>query len=387
MNKRGRNGWSGKEGGGVEGTRVLFASAGFQLPGGISNLAETTLSALNQLVAKGRLASVDAVSLLDGDSTKTRTPTSVNACNGSKPRFVRELGRRAYASDVIIFDSVGPARAMSLLPWCRTPVATFVHGIEVDRPIRKTLIRPLKQATCLLCVSPTTLKKVRENVARSSGGSIVLAPGISPDRIQLWSGVESRKTPGIVLAVGRIDPRQPGKGFDTLVRSMMAVNSRVPGAQLWIVGEGEGLGSLRSLSIDLEIADRVRFLGRVSDRDLGEIYRTASVFAMPSRQEGFGLVYAEAMWHGLPCLGSVADAASDVIQHGRTGLLVPFGDAEATAEALVRLLGDPEYSDRLGRNGQLLARERYSPAAYESRLAEAIACLLPERSGRSKQGK
>jgi glycosyltransferase involved in cell wall biosynthesis len=83
------------------------------------------------------------------------------------------------------------------------------------------------------------------------------------------------------------------------------------------------------------------------------------VFAMPSRQEGFGLVYAEAMWHGLPCIGSTRDAAGQVIADKETGLLVPYGDVEALAQALVELLSNPERAEAMGRRGARRARDHF----------------------------
>src|SRR5262252_8472436 len=101
-----------------------------------------------------------------------------------------------------------------------------------------------------------------------------------------------------------------------------------------------------------------------SDASLGDLYRRAGVYAMPSRQEGFGLSYAEAMWHGTPCIGSSRDAAGEVIRDGESGLLVPYDDRAALAAALVRLLGDPGLRAKMGEAGRRLARDRYRYARF-----------------------
>ena len=93
---------------------------------------------------------------------------------------------------------------------------------------------------------------------------------------------------------------------------------------------------------------------------------------MPSRQEGFGLVYAEAMWHGLPCLGSTADAAGEVIAQGETGLLVPYGDVAAIEAALTSLLGDPDARARMGEAGRRRARERFGYPRFRDDLLSAL---------------
>jgi phosphatidyl-myo-inositol dimannoside synthase len=93
---------------------------------------------------------------------------------------------------------------------------------------------------------------------------------------------------------------------------------------------------------------------------------------MPSQQEGFGIVYAEAMWFGLPCVGSTADAAVDVIDHGKTGLLVEYGDHIATADALIRLLSDTATARAFGANGRDKCMREYTPEVFESRLLAAV---------------
>jgi glycosyltransferase involved in cell wall biosynthesis len=93
---------------------------------------------------------------------------------------------------------------------------------------------------------------------------------------------------------------------------------------------------------------------------------------MPSRQEGFGLVFAEAMWWGLPCIGTTADAAGQVIAAGETGELVTYGDVPALSRALVKLLADPELVARMGEAGRRRARERFSYARFRADLLAAL---------------
>ena len=120
------------------------------------------------------------------------------------------------------------------------------------------------------------------------------------------------------------------------------------------------------------MASAVRFFGGVSVQELGRLYRTASVYAMPSRQEGFGLVYAEAMWHGLPCIGSTKDAAGEVITSGETGVLVPYGEVEPLADAITRLLSDRDLAQRMGRAAAADARRRFGYARFRFDLLTAI---------------
>jgi phosphatidylinositol alpha-1,6-mannosyltransferase len=120
------------------------------------------------------------------------------------------------------------------------------------------------------------------------------------------------------------------------------------------------------------LRDAVRFLGRVDDRELGGLYRRAGLLAMPSRQEGFGLVYAEALWHGLPCVASTADAAREVVDDGETGVLVPYADAAALGDAVASLLADPARRRRMGETGARRARERFGYGRFRADLLRAL---------------
>jgi phosphatidylinositol alpha-1,6-mannosyltransferase len=129
---------------------------------------------------------------------------------------------------------------------------------------------------------------------------------------------------------------------------------------------------LQCLARESGLEGAVRFLGGVTNAELGRLYRSAGVFAMPSRQEGFGLVYAEALWHGLPCIGSTRDAARDVVSDGRTGLLVPYAAPEALADAIVRILSDASLAARLGEAGAEDARRRFTYERFRRDLLVAL---------------
>jgi phosphatidylinositol alpha-1,6-mannosyltransferase len=163
-----------------------------------------------------------------------------------------------------------------------------------------------------------------------------------------------------------------GKGHEDVIAAWPSVRARVPDAELWIVGSGNDRARLEERAHALGVGDVVRFLGRVSDAELCDLYRRATLFAMPSCQEGFGLVYAEAMWHGLPCIGSTADAAREVIADGDTGLLVPYGDVAAIGSAVVALLTDPARAEAMGRAGMRRARERFSYERFRRDLLTAL---------------
>lgn len=175
----------------------------------------------------------------------------------------------------------------------------------------------------------------------------------------------------VVLSVARQYRR---KDTPTLLRAFADVLDRVPAARLRIVGDGPELPAARRLCARLGLGERVTFTGALASTDaLDAEYRGARVFCLPSRQEGFGIVFLEAMAYGLPIAAVRAGATPEVAPEGETALLVPPGDAPGLADALVRLLTDERLAARLGEAGVArAARFDWAAAAraFEAGLAD-----------------
>ena len=131
------------------------------------------------------------------------------------------------------------------------------------------------------------------------------------------------------------------KGGPTLLRAFEMVRRRRPGAKLWIVGPDPG-----------EAQDGVTWIRRADRDQLNTLFAQATVFALPSICEPFGLAMIEAMSHGLPVVGTTVDAMGEIVEEGQSGFLVPPGDAVTLAERLVQLLEDSALAQQMGRRGQ-----------------------------------
>lgn len=154
----------------------------------------------------------------------------------------------------------------------------------------------------------------------------------------------------VVLFVGRLVAQ---KGVDILLRAFAAVLTRLPQARLVVAGDGDQALYLQRLARYLGVMSRVEFVGWQSGEDLVRCYGRADVVAMPSRYEPFGLVALEAMSCGRPVVATRTGGLAEVIDDGRTGILVPAGDHLRFAQALVRLLTDDQAREKAG----LAARE------------------------------
>jgi glycosyltransferase involved in cell wall biosynthesis len=143
------------------------------------------------------------------------------------------------------------------------------------------------------------------------------------------------------------------KGIDTLLEAAARVVRDRPDAQFVVLGGGPLEAELRERAERLRLAGRVRFTGfRADDRDVVKLLRLADVFCLPTRREGLGIAFIEAMAMGVPVVGPRMAPVTDVVADGETGLLVTPEDAQAYAGAILRLLDDPDLRARMGRAGR-----------------------------------
>ncbi len=200
-----------------------------------------------------------------------------------------------------------------------------------------------------------------------------LAPeGVDHDivatRMEELRAVGPNQSP-IILSVARQYRR---KDTATLIRAMPVLLARIPNIRLRIIGDGPELVRTCRLTEQLGVMDSVSFLKSLLSVDtLRDEYARASVFCLPSLQEGFGIVFLEAMSHGLPIVAVESGSVPEIAPHGETSLLVPPGDPDALAHALIRVLTDSKLGMRLGKAGRQRAR-RYDWTTAASAFFEGL---------------
>jgi len=218
--------------------------------------------------------------------------------------------------------------------------------------------------------------------SRYSADVAAAAYGIPPDRIAIvpepidlegWRRLfrEARGGPAerpTVLSVARMYAR---KRLEDLLEAASLLVARIPRVQLRIVGEGPESARLRALHARLGLGDHVVFLGEMSRRGLAVEYVRAHCFCLPSVQEGFGLVLAEAMAAGLPIVACRAAAVPEVVADRHSGLLVTPRRPDELAAALEALLMDEGLRKDLGDEGRRRV-EAFAPARVAARFVEAL---------------
>ncbi|MGO9096431.1 MAG: glycosyltransferase family 4 protein [Bryobacteraceae bacterium] len=178
-----------------------------------------------------------------------------------------------------------------------------------------------------------------------------------------------------VLSVCRFYPR---KRLELLLEAAQRLRGRIPELQVRIVGGGPEAGRLRRLWREKRLEKTVRWLGDVSPEALAREYQCCDVFALPSVQEGFGIVFLEAMAAGKPIVAARAGAAPEVVAQG---LLAEPEDAEALTEAIARLHQDRALCDSLAQRGLRVVGQFDAPKVAQAFLAE-LSAYDPDRKFR-----
>lgn len=150
----------------------------------------------------------------------------------------------------------------------------------------------------------------------------------------------------ILMTVARLRSTDIYKGVDVTIKALPQIAKTFPNVKYLVIGRGDDRPRLAKLAADLGVAERVIFAGFVPTENLAEHYRLADAYVMPS-QEGFGIVYLEALACGVPVLAGDADGSADPLQDGKLGWRVPHRDQGAVAVACIEMLkGEDRRCDR-----------------------------------------
>ena len=352
---------------------LLLAPEIFASEGGIPRILQTYLRALcEQNMPEGavRLLALndDMIATRDLQRCANGQLEDWCACGRSKSRFIREALRMSAGCDHLICGHVShlPLAWLAKRLNPRLKYYLVAHGIEVWRPFTMPQRIALRGATRVLCVSDFTRRELLKHCPLPAGRAIVLHNALDP-AFAIGSGVSLARCAPVILVVTRLTYADRYKGVQHMIEAMPAIRVAVPDARLRIVGRGDDLGRLQSLRNQLGLMTAVEFTGFIDDRQLAAEMESCRLFALPSRKEGFGLVFLEAMAHGRPCLGARAGGVPEVITD-ETGVLVEYGDVPGIAAAAVEALRrDWNEEAILGR-----AREFAFPP-FKQRLAELLA--------------
>ena len=250
--------------------------------------------------------------------------------------------------------------------WKRPRVLFTEHGRhypDVAKPKRIAFNRILDPFTDgIVAVSGFVRNALRDNEGLRERRIRVLYNGIDPsgfghdvDRAAL------RRDQGVGIddpVVGIAARFAPVKDHAMLLDAFRIAREAIPAAKLVLAGDGPLRAELEARAHELDIAESVRFLG--VRRDVPALLRTWDVFCLSSLSEGTSVTLLEAMASGLPAAVTAVGGNPEIVEEGKTGVLVPRGDAQSMGGALIRLLGDAGMRERMGRAGQERVRGSFT---------------------------
>ena len=263
-------------------------------------------------------------------------------------------------------------------------VVTSYYGVELrwvrhSMPLlRWFLAHANRTSDRVVAISHDTAREVQQ-VSAVPIEVIPYSMGLATD--DRPAGVKVRR-PGealSILFVGRLVER---KGVAVLIDALGLLRPALD-VRVVVVGEGSERPVLEAKARQDGLGDRVTFTGRVSDAALREAYADADVFVLPAvvdsrgDTEGLGVVLLEAMNYNVPVVASDIGGITDIVRDGKTGLLVPPGDAAALADAIRRLATDPAFASALGRAGRAHLQAEFSWPAIVRRWLAVYASLSP----------
>lgn len=362
--------------------RLLVLLSGFSLYGGIQR-HNLTLCKVLAAYAEGRGANLELLSLHDSakQPDKWFPSAPVVGCNGSKALFVtRVLKALATPYDMVIVAHPDFAPLVVLPHLCqpRSPVLVLTYGIEVWNrlPLHKRIA--LHNADRIWTISDyTAVKLVTEQRVDREKIDVIPVP-LAPDfaEVSARQTVARQSTRSRLLTISRLNGADAGKGIDCVISALPEVRSRVPDVTYVVIGDGDDRQRLESLAVSHDVSDIVRFVGRVPDPELHAHLSGTDLFVLPSRKEGFGIVFLEAMAYGKPVIAGAHGGSPEVVVDGETGMLVKHHDQAGLVAAMTSLLRDAGQRQAMGDAGFRRVQSVYSYHAFHTSVTNALNEML-----------
>lgn len=262
------------------------------------------------------------------------------------------------------------------------PLVVLAHGMEFPAhpgaAKRARIRRAFSAARTVVANSSYTADLARPYIGGDTRLQVINPPigpqpAPPPVRVAALEEVVGDRRP-VLLTLARLEPR---KGVDAVIGALPEVRQRHPQVLYIVAGKGADRTRLERLAAEAGVADSVYFAGMVTEEEKAALFSRADLFVMPARREGdsvegFGIVYREANWYGVPGLAGREGGAADAVIDGETGLLCDAADQADVTRHILSLLDDSDRLRRMGANARRLARGSGQWQAAVERFIEAM---------------
>lgn len=305
------------------------------------------------------LPTCDVVSLLDRPVDRPPAFPSTDCLSGRRWHFILASARRAWTTRpktaIVGHVALAPIALFLKRLGLLERYAVILHGTEAWRKLSPLGRAGVAAAWRVVATTKYTARAFAgyNGVDEAKTMVIPLAATLPPGGTRTPpSGGELR-----VLTVTRLSRADNFKGLDALIHAVRLTHFTGLRVRLEVVGDGDDRARLTSLAGRLGVSNWVRFRGAVDDAELKASFERAQVFALPSKKEGFGIVYLEAMGAGLPCLAANHGGVPEVIGHGESGFLVEYDDVEKLVFYLRAWAESPELYESMSLAARAKAAE------------------------------
>lgn len=256
------------------------------------------------------------------------------------------------------------------------PFVVTVHGLDVFNSCwlggipavwrRKVSLEVYRAARNVICISGKVQEILKTGTTAETCSTLVYN-GVDPSFFSPTPGGSSQPPRSEILIVGDL---KPNKGHEIALRAICQIEGSIPQLRCRIIGDGPDRAQFEALARELGIVRRVQFEGRKSRVEVADAMRACSVFALPSRYEGLGSVYLEAMACGKPVIACQGQGIDEIVQHGKNGWLIPVDGLDELAQGLSTLLRSPELCSRLGASARETVLNGLTLSHQAQRLAQ-----------------
>ncbi len=244
--------------------------------------------------------------------------------------------------------------AMLLCSELSIPYVVAIHGLDAFSAVQvrgkagewccRISQHVFRRASRVICISERVRQQVLEGAGATCRTSVVYN-GVNPEMFKPAPCLDSSDS-RTILSIGNLIPI---KGHESLLRALAILAAEFSRLSWEIIGDGPERGRLQSLANEFKISERIRFLGRQSRSQVAEALKRCTLFALPSRYEGLGCVYLEAMSSGKPAIACRGQGIAEVIRDGWNGVLVDPGNDKELAAAIADLLHDEPRRQQIGK--------------------------------------
>ncbi len=300
----------------------------------------------------------------------------------NKLLFTKDMMVEGAAADTIVLSHINLLPVGWMIKKLR-PSAQLIllaHGIEIWYPIAKRKKRMLQSCDSIVCVSNHTKQQVVRVHGIAPGKCTILnncldpllpVPSVQQKNIHLLKKYGLAPTDIIAMSLTRISSKERYKGYEKVIEAIASLSKQYKGIKYLIAGKYDAVEKkyLDTIIKDLGAEDTVIMPGFIANEELEDHFAISDMYVMPSRKEGFGIVFIEAMYYGLPVIAGNLDGSSDAVLDGELGQLVNPDNVRDISLAIANIIENKKLYMPLKK----LLMQHFSYEAYKHKLDIALA--------------